>query len=176
MSGGVSIPYFPNPPAQYDPRYMSQLVQSFSLFARQVQNATAGLATYAQLTGNNNVWVSASAGTNILTPTYFDFAEFGGFARGTSGDIFVPLTGHYRVVLKLYMGNGDGGRFQIYKNGTSVELLQYSGTTSVTVEVSKLLQMNAGDYIQCIADSFEGPVSFYAGAKHSGASVQFIGT
>lgn len=50
MSRGLNVPYFPNPPAQHDQRYMQQLVQAFSLFARQVQTPGPWQATELTLT------------------------------------------------------------------------------------------------------------------------------
>jgi hypothetical protein len=50
MTRGLNVPYFPNPPGQYDQRHMQQLVQSFSLFARQVQTPGPWRATELTLT------------------------------------------------------------------------------------------------------------------------------
>jgi hypothetical protein len=50
MSRGLNVPYFPNPPAQYDQRHMMQLVQSFALFAQQVQTPGPWQATELTLT------------------------------------------------------------------------------------------------------------------------------
>jgi hypothetical protein len=50
MSRGLNTPYFPNPTTQYDQRYMMQLVQAFSLFARQVQTPGPWQATELTLT------------------------------------------------------------------------------------------------------------------------------
>jgi hypothetical protein len=44
MTSGINVPFFPNPPPQYDQRTMMQLVQAFSLFARQVQGETTSLS------------------------------------------------------------------------------------------------------------------------------------
>lgn len=35
MSRELNIPFFPNPPREYDQSYMMQLVQAFALFAQQ---------------------------------------------------------------------------------------------------------------------------------------------
>jgi hypothetical protein len=50
MSRGLNTPYFPNPTPQYDQRYMSQLVQAFAIFARQVQTPGSWQATELTLT------------------------------------------------------------------------------------------------------------------------------
>jgi hypothetical protein len=38
MSRGLVRPNFPLPPAQYDSRYMAEIVRQFSVFIQQVQN------------------------------------------------------------------------------------------------------------------------------------------
>lgn len=38
MSRSLPIPYFPNPPLEYDARYLSEVVRAFSLYAQQAQN------------------------------------------------------------------------------------------------------------------------------------------
>lgn len=50
MTRGVNTPFFPNPTPDYDQRYMQQLVQSFALFARQVQTPGPWQATELILT------------------------------------------------------------------------------------------------------------------------------
>jgi hypothetical protein len=50
MTRGLNVPFFPNPPGHYDQRYMQQLVQSFALFARQVQTPGPWRATELTLT------------------------------------------------------------------------------------------------------------------------------
>lgn len=50
MSRGLNTPYFPNPPAQYDQRYMMQLVQAFAVFAQQIQNPGPWQSTDLTLT------------------------------------------------------------------------------------------------------------------------------
>ena len=50
MSRGLNIPYFAEPPAQYNQQYFSQLVQSFALYARGVANPGPWQATELTLT------------------------------------------------------------------------------------------------------------------------------
>lgn len=50
MSRGLNIPYFAEPPMDYNRQYFSQLVQSFSLYARQIANPGPWQATELTLT------------------------------------------------------------------------------------------------------------------------------
>jgi hypothetical protein len=50
MSRGLNIPYFAEPPAQYNQQYFSQLVQSFALYTRGVANPGPWQATELTLT------------------------------------------------------------------------------------------------------------------------------
>lgn len=50
MGNNFNFPYFPEAPAQYDQRYLTQLVRSFSIFAQQVRNPGPLRATELQLT------------------------------------------------------------------------------------------------------------------------------
>lgn len=50
MSRGLVAPYFPTPPGDYDPRYMAEIVRSFSIFLQQVNNPGPWRATDLVLT------------------------------------------------------------------------------------------------------------------------------
>ena len=50
MSRNLNIPYFAEPPGSYNQQYFSQLVQAFSLYARQVANPGPWQATELTLT------------------------------------------------------------------------------------------------------------------------------
>lgn len=50
MSRLNNFPFFPEPPAQYDPQYLSQLTRAFSILAQQLQNPGEGRFTRVVLT------------------------------------------------------------------------------------------------------------------------------
>lgn len=50
MSRVVSLPFFPTPPAEYDQRYMSEVVRAFSNAMEQIQNPGEGRNTTLVLT------------------------------------------------------------------------------------------------------------------------------
>lgn len=62
MSRNNNFPYFPEAPAQYDQRYLTQLTRAFSIFAQQVRNPGPMRGTELQLTKSTG---NTSAG--ILT-------------------------------------------------------------------------------------------------------------
>jgi hypothetical protein len=53
MSGKVAIPYFPTPPAEYDQRYLQEVVRSFSVYAQQLNNPGPFRSTELTLTQSN---------------------------------------------------------------------------------------------------------------------------
>lgn len=50
MSSPVNIPFFPDPPREYNQAYMAQVIRSFALFAQQVRNPGEGRNTFIVLT------------------------------------------------------------------------------------------------------------------------------
>ena len=50
MSRNLVKPFFARPPAEYDQKYMSDLVQSFALYLEQMQNPGEGRHTRLTLT------------------------------------------------------------------------------------------------------------------------------
>lgn len=50
MSRNLVAPRFPNPPKEYDPRYMSDLIRAFALYQQQQQNPGEGLFTTVTIT------------------------------------------------------------------------------------------------------------------------------
>jgi len=50
MSSNVNIPFFPDPPREYDQAYMAQVIRAFALFARQVRNPGEGRNTFTVFT------------------------------------------------------------------------------------------------------------------------------
>ena len=47
---GNTLPYFPNPPREYEQRYLAEVIKAFSLFMRQSQNPGQERATNIVLT------------------------------------------------------------------------------------------------------------------------------
>ena len=50
MSRLNAIPYFPNAPQQYDPKYISEVVRAFSVFVHQNQTPGEGRNTFTVFT------------------------------------------------------------------------------------------------------------------------------
>ncbi len=50
MSRNLPLPIFPNPPKDYDQRYMSELVRTFLLYQQQIQNPGQGRNTFTVFT------------------------------------------------------------------------------------------------------------------------------
>lgn len=50
MSRSLTLPFFPNAPAQYDQRYLSEVLRAFSLYLQQAQNPGDLRATTLTLT------------------------------------------------------------------------------------------------------------------------------
>ena len=50
MSRNLVLPFFPTPPEEYDQQYMNELVRSFSVYLRQIQNPGEGRHTGLALT------------------------------------------------------------------------------------------------------------------------------
>lgn len=83
MANQVTLPYFPNPPVEYDQRYISEVVRAFSLYLQQIQNP--GTAVFNTL--------------NLLNlPIYADNASAvsGGLAVN---DVYKTATGELRIVV-----------------------------------------------------------------------------
>lgn len=83
MSNQITLPYFPTAPQNYDQRYMTEVVRSFSIYLQQAQNP--GTAVFNTL--------------NLLNlPTYADNASAvsGGLAVN---DVYKTATGELRIVV-----------------------------------------------------------------------------
>lgn len=50
MSRNLNFPRFPNPPPQYDPRYIADMVRSFALYQQSIQTPGEGRATFMVFT------------------------------------------------------------------------------------------------------------------------------
>lgn len=83
MSNQITLPYFPTAPQNYDQRYMTEVVRSFSIYLQQAQNP--GTAVFNTL--------------NLLNlPIYADNASAvsGGLAVN---DVYKTATGELRIVV-----------------------------------------------------------------------------
>ncbi len=83
MSNQVSLPYFPTAPQDYNQRYMTEVVRSFSVYLQQAQNP--GTAVFNTL--------------NLLNlPVHADNAAAvtGGLAIN---DVYKTATGELRIVV-----------------------------------------------------------------------------
>lgn len=117
MASVVPVPYFPNPPAEYNRNYMDQVIRAFAVFAQQVNNPGPLRAT-----------------TLTLNPTG-EKIEAGEFSWNTVDDT-ANLTMEYGVVQQIGMetyarvGNTTGVTIP---NGTVVG---FAGATSDALLVS----------------------------------------
>ena len=50
MSRNIPLPIFPNPPKEYDQRYLSEMVRTFLLYQQQIQNPGQGRNTFTVFT------------------------------------------------------------------------------------------------------------------------------
>ena len=79
MSKNLNLPFFPNPPADYQPSYLAELVRSFSSLLTQLQNAGDERSTrlferngFVKITlvySPNPYGVSGSGGVGSVTVT-----------------------------------------------------------------------------------------------------------
>jgi len=83
MSRNVPIPYFPNPPREYDQSYFARLVRNFSVFAQQSQVPGPQQATTMKLTNLPVFADNAAALTGGLT----------------DGDVYRTAAGELRIVV-----------------------------------------------------------------------------
>jgi hypothetical protein len=83
MSSGATIPYFPSPPPAYSQRHMGQVVQSFALFAQQIQSVGPVQASTLKLTNLPIFADNAAAITGDLV----------------DGDVYKTAAGELRIVV-----------------------------------------------------------------------------
>jgi hypothetical protein len=83
MSRGVTIPFFPSPPREYDQSYFSQLVRNFAVFAEQSRVPGPLQATRLKLTDLPEFADNAAAIAGDLV----------------AGDIYRTATGELRIVV-----------------------------------------------------------------------------
>ena len=98
MPTNVNVPYFADPPQNYDRSYLSQITRAFSLFAQQVQNPGEGRNTYTVYTNLQQNDYSLEVGTvyrqgNVLYITLLDTAAPAGVsATALTGTVAVVIT------------------------------------------------------------------------------------
>lgn len=145
-----------------------------SAFYRNTINQTAG-ALYI-LRGNNSSWVAGASGVTVLGTTVLsESVNIGGFVRSAGSQVFVPVTGYYRITSSFYIGNADNGRLRLYYNGIAGELLNWDATTGETRSLNDLKRLTAGDYVEIRVEATGAPASVFFGLGHSMFSMEFIG-
>ena len=98
MSRSLARPYFPIPPAQYDQRYFSEVIRSFSVFLEQVQNPGDIRGTTLTLTDLQTDDYNLETGTLFQQDGFVKIALInkphvrGSGAVGTPGEVLVITT------------------------------------------------------------------------------------
>jgi hypothetical protein len=90
MPTNVNVPYFADPPQNYDRSYLSQITRAFALFAQQVQNPGEGRNTYTVYTNLQQNDYGLEVGTvyrqgNVLYVTLLDTTAPAGVYATASG-------------------------------------------------------------------------------------------
>ena len=83
MTSSNPSPFFPAPPAVYDPRYFAQVVRAFSVFVQQTRNPGPTVASTLRLT-NLAIYANNAA------------AVTGGLSVN---DVYKTATGELRIVV-----------------------------------------------------------------------------
>ena len=98
MSQPVVKPQFPVPPAQYEQRYLAEIVRAFSVFIEQIQNPGLQRATQITLTNlqSNDVGLENGAlfqvdGTVKITQANLPHVA-GSTSAGSVGDVTVTIS------------------------------------------------------------------------------------
>ena len=99
MSRNLVLPFFPVPPEQYDQQYMEELVRSFSIYLRQIQNPGEGRNTQLVLTNLQTDDQGLEVGTlfkseitgNVKITTANISNIRGNFATGSVGSVTVTV-------------------------------------------------------------------------------------
>lgn len=98
MSSPVNIPFFPDPPREYNQAYMAQVIRAFALFAQQVRNPGEGRNTFIVLTNlqQNDFGLEVGAvyqsGNQLLITTLDTAAVSGLTATGSVGSVSITTT------------------------------------------------------------------------------------
>ena len=75
MSRGLVQPLFPNPPTDYDPVFMAEIVRAFSVFLQQVNNPGPWRATDMTLTALQTNDKGLEVGALFQKDGFFDMAS-----------------------------------------------------------------------------------------------------
>lgn len=118
MTRGLNIPFFPNPPADYSQRYMSQLVQSFAFFAQQLQTPGPWRATQLELTTSAGNIDRGQLSWNIAEET-LDLTHGDGVVQQVGFETFMRCENATGVTLPNGTVVGFSGA------GTEVEIAPY---------------------------------------------------
>lgn len=98
MSTNVNVPFFPDPPRDYNQAYMAQVIRAFALFAYQVRNPGQGRNTSIVLTNlqQNDVGLEVGAvylnGNRLFITTADISAPAGVGATSSVGSVSVTTT------------------------------------------------------------------------------------
>ena len=98
MPTNVNVPYFADPPQNYDRSYLSQITRAFSLFAQQVQNPGEGRNTFMVYTNLQQNDYGLEVGTvyrqgNVLYITLLNTTSPSGVSATASlGAVTVVIT------------------------------------------------------------------------------------
>jgi len=98
MSSPVNIPFFPDPPREYNQAYMAQVIRAFALFAQQVRNPGEGRNTFIVLTNlqQNDVGLEVGAvyrhGNDLKIVLSNISAPAGVSGAGLVGSVTVVIT------------------------------------------------------------------------------------
>lgn len=182
MSRTSNIPYFPNPPADYNLRYMSQLVQSFSQFAQQTL-VLLPVGNFGIFEASTTQTLSAiDTATPILHPT--TVGGIGTRAGTVTSQLFVASVGNYTVSTTLQIRSTSAALKTVYVwleyagaavAGSTRAITLTMNDERVALTLNYLLQMAAESYVELVwaADSTAVQLSPLAASAFAptGASV-----
>jgi len=98
MSRNLVLPFFPIAPEQYDQRYMSELVRSFSVYLTQMQNPGEGRNTFSVFTNLQTDDSGLEPGAifshdgHVRVPLTYSPYVRGSQATGAVGTVTVTIT------------------------------------------------------------------------------------
>jgi hypothetical protein len=148
MSRNLNIPYFPNPPAQYNQSYMAQLVQAFSVFANQSQVPGPQQATSLTLTTSPGNVETGILSYNDAEDT-IDLQHLNGVVQQIGFETYMRVTNDTGVTIPngtVVAFAGVNGEIKVapYIADGSVPELYFVGVTTFDME-----------------DGMSGPVTIY---------------
>lgn len=161
MSRTLNIPYFPNPPKEYNQRYMAQLVQAFAVFAQQTQVPGPTQATSLTLTTSPGNVTTGVLSYNDNEDT-IDLTHLNGVVQQIGFETYMRVTNDTGVTIP---------------NGTVVGFAGVNGEIKVAPyiadgSVSELYFVGVTTFE--MIDGATGPVTLYGkvrGLNTTGASV-----